>query len=501
MTDRQPQRHLRSIAPPAEANAEGLQPPMDLPSERSILGNIMAEGGKGQAALEIALDMMRPEHFFPESHQLMFIAFGQLAQRGEGVNLVSVVGKLRDTGHLGLVGAKYVAEVLNGAPVLSLPHFRDRMERVVDLARRRQSIATYRRLAAEGYGTAALSNPHWVDESATVVQSIVTAGSRSRAVPMSEAMKEATDEASAMADSAGSVYGYSTGLKGLDDATGGCLVPKEFTVIKGKSGEGKSSLSRQMLVNVAKAPMPDPEREGRHIWNACALFSLEMTKSEVARYCACTYGGVDGKRIRTKHWDEATRSWQSNMTIDDWQNFHEAARWIGELPIYIEGNRKGTLANVRAELRARRAELARGIICPLCAAGTRCKARLALLVVDTLQILTKNEPSLSRDEGEADKIDRVARDLGTTAVDFDMSVVALSQENSSGGAYGSPGAIRAHVQTLLSMRYSKKKVAPGQRVGDTTAQHDAMIQIEKCRAGWEGPVPVYYRPAYTRVED
>jgi replicative DNA helicase len=268
----------------------------------------------------------------------------------------------------------------------------------------------------------------------------------------------------------------------------------------GKSGEGKSSLARQVLVNVAGTPDPDPDEPGRHIWNVPFLATLEMTKTEVAMYSACCTAGVDSRRIRTKHRDE-NGDLVSNMTPEDWRLFHAAAAEIGKLPMYLEDDRKRTISQIRAELRQRVAELSRGVECPICGGGHRCKARLSLLVVDTLQILARNEQKSTKDEEAPEILDNVTRALGDTARDFNIAVWALSQTNASGSAYGSPGAIRAHAQTMLHVKYSKKKAAGGAHADDTSAQHDAQITIDKCRAGWEGPIPLWYRPAYTRFEE
>lgn len=485
---------LRVVHEPAQV--AGRPPPHDLDAEGAVLSACMLS----KDAMDRVLDILRPEHFYSDPNARIYEAMAVLVRAGSPVDLLTVKSWLSDKGRLAQIGGPtYLTQLVDATPAIH--NVAAHADRVRDLARLRGVIATAQRISAEGYSPDAMETIEvFCDGAATAMGEAAAVGIRSRAVTMSVAMADAVSKAAEMANSPGTVYGFPSGIRAVDDQTGGCVVPGELTVIKGKSGEGKSSYSRQMLVTVANSPEPDPEHEGRHIWTAGLLSTLEMKKHEVATYSACCFGGVDSRRLRTKSRDDLGNL-VSNMTFEDWQAYHSTANWIGELPIFIEDDRKRTLGQLRAELRVLRSALTRGIVCPKCRDGKRCKARLGLLVVDTLQLLAKNEPKIHRDEEDSDIIDRVVRSLGDTAVDFNIAVVALSQVNSTGAAYGSPGAIRAHAQTVLDVKYSKKKTNGARTANDTRAQHEATVTVDKCRAGWEGAVPLWYVPAFTRFEE
>ena len=66
----------------------------------------------------------------------------------------------------------------------------------------------------------------------------------------------------------------------------------------------------------------------------------------------------------------------------------------------------------------------------------RPQARIAVVVIDTLQILSQNEPCRGKeeDEKESKKMNRIAREIGSIGRGFNAAMIVISQVNNQGGA-------------------------------------------------------------------
>lgn len=82
------------------------------PVERSLLGAVMIDGG-----LLTRLDGLRPDDFGSEAHGAIFTAIRGLADRGDGVDLVTVRSELEKTGRLERAGGDaYLSGLVDRVP-------------------------------------------------------------------------------------------------------------------------------------------------------------------------------------------------------------------------------------------------------------------------------------------------------------------------------------------------------------------------------------------------
>ncbi len=75
-------------------------PPQNLEAEQSTLGSMMID----KAALEKAVDILRPEDFYREAHEIIFDALISLAERDEAVDIITIQEELRGKNQLDTVG-------------------------------------------------------------------------------------------------------------------------------------------------------------------------------------------------------------------------------------------------------------------------------------------------------------------------------------------------------------------------------------------------------------
>ena len=75
-------------------------PPQNLEAEQAVIGSMLIEANAVVSALEI----LRPEDFYKESHRIIFKQIAEMADRLEAVDVVTVAENLRNAGYLDKIG-------------------------------------------------------------------------------------------------------------------------------------------------------------------------------------------------------------------------------------------------------------------------------------------------------------------------------------------------------------------------------------------------------------
>ena len=88
-------------------------PPQSLEGEMSVLGGVLLEN----EALNKALEILRPDDFYRDSHRKIFTTLIELANRGEPADLVTLTAALQQQGELDAVGgSSYLATLVDFVP-------------------------------------------------------------------------------------------------------------------------------------------------------------------------------------------------------------------------------------------------------------------------------------------------------------------------------------------------------------------------------------------------
>ena len=148
---------------------------------------------------------------------------------------------------------------------------------------------------------------------------------------------------------------------------------------------GKSALALCMAANLAV-------RQDTPV----ALFTLEMSKSEVTQRLMCSEAKVESQRLRT-----------GKLAPDDWPRLTAACDKLAKAPIYVDDTGSITMMEIRSKAR-------------------RLKSRqpdLGLIVVDYLQLMT----SAGNSENRVQEVSQISRSLKMLARDLEVPIIALSQ--------------------------------------------------------------------------
>jgi replicative DNA helicase len=149
---------------------------------------------------------------------------------------------------------------------------------------------------------------------------------------------------------------------------------------------GKTSLALNVAMNAAEEGVPS------------AIFSLEMSKEQIALRLLCSKARVNLKSLRTGY-----------LNQDDWGRLITAAGVISEAPLYIDDTPAITSIELRAKARRLKKE-----------------KDLGLVVIDYLQLMKGTGRS---DAPREQEISEISRSLKALAKELDVPVIALSQLN------------------------------------------------------------------------
>ncbi len=148
---------------------------------------------------------------------------------------------------------------------------------------------------------------------------------------------------------------------------------------------GKSALALCMAANLAM----------RHEVPV-ALFTLEMSKSEVTQRLMCSEGKVESQRLRN-----------GKLAQDDWSRLTAACDKLMKAPIYVDDTGSATMMDIRSKARRLKSM----------------QPKLGLIIVDYLQLMTSGNSA----ENRVQEVSQISRQLKVLARDLDVAIVALSQ--------------------------------------------------------------------------
>lgn len=465
------------LEPPAARGGE--LPVHDLRAERATISACTLS----HEALDCVLGWLKPEHFHDEKNGRIFMALCALRASGHPIDMISVLGWLRDREWLAAVGGPaYLAETLDVSPVAAdmARHATAHAKKVFDLWRVRQASARAQRLNAESYHDVG-DVQQWLEEQAASFAELTHQADQRELVSVADLAKSMWDEIKASAERGDTITGTPTGYEKLDGKTAG-LHDGDLIIVAARPGMGKTSFVLNVAVNVAS-----PRADGQEPDAGVCVFSLEMPRGQLMRRAACTEGRVDLGRLR-----------QNLLLPDDWRRLTEASTYLAKLPIWVDDTPAIGLAELRAKVKRKQAEFNRNTT------AVNPGRRVGLVIIDYLQLMREREFVTSREQ----EISAISRGLKELAKELGVPVIALSSLNRSvenrsvkdkrpGLAdLRESGAIEADADTIIFI-YRDEYYNPE----TTNARGIAELIIAKQRNGPTGKVLVRFAASYTRFDN
>jgi len=352
-------------------------PPHSIEAEQSVLGSMLLD----KEAVAAATEVLRGEDFYSESHKEIFEAIVDTYDRGDPVDLVTVVESLRQRGTLGSVGGgAYISELSMSVP--STANIRYYMRIVEEKSILRRLIHASNDIIKESYD-AAEDIDIILDHAEKKIFDIAQKKNNQAFEPIKSVLLDTYSKIEELTKNKGKIVGVSTGFKDFDQRTSG-LNPSDFILVAARPSMGKTSFAINMAQYAAvynKIPV--------------AIFSLEMSKEQLAQRMLSSEANVELQKIRS-----------GDLNETDWVKLVRAAGPLSAAPIFIDDTPGISAMEMRSK--ARRLKLEHG---------------LGLIVIDYLQLMSGR----GRSENRQQEISEISRSLKALARELNVPVVTLSQ--------------------------------------------------------------------------
>ena len=357
-------------------------PPYNLEAEESVLGSMLIS----REAIITVSEIVTEEDFYRKANQEIYKTVKELFAFGEPIDTITVADFLKRKGLLEEVGDNtYIHSLVSNLPLASNAEYYARIVKHNSVLRKLIYAAT--EIATMGYevpedlyGT--------VDKAQQLIFSIyqdLNEGIKtSKFAVIKDILSDVYEQVASLYGKKSGITGIATGYVDLDKKTSG-LQNSDLIVIASRPGMGKTSFALGIARNVAmmeKVPV--------------AVFSLEMSKQQIAQRLMCSESRIDLQRLRS-----------GNLRDDEWPKLARAIENLAESKIYIDDAAFLTIMDLRSR--------ARMLVSSY---------NIKLLIVDYLQLM---QSGVNFRENRVLEITEISRNLKSIAKELKIPVVAISQ--------------------------------------------------------------------------
>jgi len=352
-------------------------PPHNTEAEESVLGSLMID----PEGIEAVASFLAAGDFYHPRNRDVYAAMLRLFERRQPTDFVMVCDELERADQLeALGGAAYVSRLLTVVPTsIHVEHYGRVVQRTAVM---RRLIGAAGRIAAIGYEDesdvrAALERAE--QELFRVTQLKVGRDFQHIREVLAEYLEQIQFAAG---DQAAGKAGVPTGFIDLDRLLGG-FQRSDLIVLAARPSLGKTALA----MNIAR-------NAGVRFNLTTAIFSVEMSRWQIAQRFLSTESGVDSSRIR-----------EGRLSETDLRRLGESLEVLSAAPIYIDDTPSIGIGEVRSKARRLHSE-----------------HPLDLIIVDYLQLVGGSGPV-----NRVQEISEISRSLKALARELNVPVLALSQ--------------------------------------------------------------------------
>jgi replicative DNA helicase len=354
-------------------------PPQNLEAETSVLGAVLLEN----EALNRVLEILKEDDFYRNAHRRIFSAILHLYEHSDPVDLITLSEVLKTRGELDDVGGvAYLNSLVNGVPTAANISYYAKI--IKEKALLRKLINRTTEIVSQSYSISG-DVDEFIDQAERTIFEISEDRVRPSFYPIKDLIKSSFKTIERLYEKRQLITGVPTGFQRLDELTSG-LQPSDLIIIAGRPSMGKTALALNIAQNASvQAAIP------------AAIFSLEMSKEQLALRMLCSEAKVDAHRLRGGFLSES-----------DWPKLTRAAGSLSEAPLFIDDTPGLSALEMRAKTRRLKIE-----------------HNLGLVIVDYLQLMRGRASADSREQ----EISDISRSLKALAKELAIPVIALSQLN------------------------------------------------------------------------
>lgn len=352
--------------------------PHSAEAEQAVLGSMLID----PSCVSDVMDKIRSGDFYLRVNREIFDTIYGMAAYGKTIDPVTVLDEMRINGVLHDDSRRYLMELMQITPTAANVMKYADILREQTLLRELSAAGSYiTNMVAEGEGEA--------DSMLDAAERRVYALRQNRTIggllAIEGIVNDVYNQIGENSTKNSRITGLATGLTDLDNRILG-LNRGDLVLVASRPGMGKTSIAMNIALNVAK-----------NTDKAVAIFSLEMSREQLAIRFLATQSHIDSQKLLT-----------GRLSYDEWAALGNAAARIRETRILIDDNATLTVAEMNAQ--CRRVD------------------NLGLVVIDYLQLMqSAGVGHTYAGESRTQAVSDMSRMLKVMAKELNVPVLCLSQ--------------------------------------------------------------------------
>lgn len=432
---------------------ELISTPFSQTAEISVLGAMLIN----KESIGVGIQMgLTPNDFYLPANKELYIAMLDLYNAEVPIDITTLQAKLEEKGVFEQIGGlPFLAEVATSVATSSaMPHH---AKIVIDRSTRRKIIGIAEDIAKAGR-KADSETQSILDFAEQRIFDILENKNTQDFDKLPDILAAMHADLKEILNGKPQEEGIVTGFSDLDRKLTG-LMPGQLILIAARPAMGKTSFAMNIAMNVAR------------VGKTVAVFSLEMTKQELANRIWSSESFVELSKIHSINFDDK-----------DWKQLSNAVKMMNTWNLFVDDSGGVTVTEMSSKCRRLKRET----------------KHLDLVIIDHMQLMQSG--SSRRGENRQQEVSEISRSLKLMAKRLGIPVIVLSQlnRNPEGRAKNRPalsdlresGAIEqdADVVTMLYREdYYDENAKP----------NIAEVIIAKNRSGPTGTVKLSWSPEFT----
>jgi replicative DNA helicase len=348
-------------------------PPQAIEAEMCLIGSMMLD----KEVVGQVVQIVDREAFYQADHQILFDILVKLYEQNRAIDAIIVREELAKRQLLDEVGGvPYLAQILSSVP--SSAHAAHYAGIVREKSLLRQLISASNDILRDAYA------PHEqadlvLDKAEKRIFDIAQKKVGGSMTPLEDVLVEVFETIESRGQ-----RGIETGFFELDDMMNG-LQNGEMIIVAARPSMGKTAFAMNIMEHIsADSRLPT------------AVFSLEMSKQQLAQRMLCSRGQIDAHKLR-----------KGMLQAHEYQHLANVVGELAKAPIWVDDSPGLTVLELRAK--ARRLKLQHDIKC---------------IMIDYMQLM--DNPGV---ESRQQQISEISRGIKAVARELNVPVICLSQLN------------------------------------------------------------------------
>lgn len=374
-------RQRRELSYDEAFKMNGKVPPQAIEIEESVLGALLLD----QNAITNAIDILRMEYFYLAEHQQIYNAITKLFREANPVDLLSVADQLKKDGNFDSIGGLNKLVSLTNR-ITSAAHIEYHVRILSEKYIQRELIRVSTETLKDSYDET-IDVLSLLDKTETKFLEINDNNFKSDFHSMDILLFNTLKEIEINQNSQDDGMGMVTGFNDLDARTGG-FQKGTLLILAARPAMGKTALALTMARNMA-VDFNKP----------VAIFSLEMTATELMSRLIAAESGIEAKKFKLKG------------ELQEWEKEQLRTKTVplAHAPIYIDDNPGLTIFELRAKCRR-----------------LKQKHNIQMVFIDYLQLMSGGE-GMKNGGNREQEISYISRQLKALSKELGVPIMALSQ--------------------------------------------------------------------------